>query len=203
MNPGNARAYVALGSLYMKQARRIVQRENGDVLGDADFAAAAGLVGQAAAAYGRVLELDSDPAAYGVPVQDIARLGLGNARLLRGIALQAHGELVPARVALDESVRLLQETLPAFQDPALTRYLAQNRHALGRAYQWSGNLYEREFDFPAAIEAYQLAMEQLDACIALGESSTDRVIQSDIVAANCEPDRQFTVARLDALSGGP
>jgi tetratricopeptide (TPR) repeat protein/energy-coupling factor transporter ATP-binding protein EcfA2 len=203
MNPGNARAYVALGSLYMKQARRIVQRENGGVLADADFAAAAGLLGQAAAAYSRVLELHADPAAYGVPVEEIARLGLGNARLLSGITLQAHGELVPARAALDESVRLLQETLPAFQDPALTRYLAQNHQFLGSAYQWSGRLYERDGDFPAAIEAYRSAMEQHDACIALGESSADRIIQSEIVAANCEPDRQITAARLDRLSGGP
>jgi tetratricopeptide (TPR) repeat protein len=203
MNPGNARAYIALGSLYLKQARRAVEQGGGELLGDADFQAAIQLLDRAEEAYGRVLELEPDPALYGVPVEEMARLGLGNASLLRGIALQAHGELVPARAALDESVRLLQETLPAFQDPAVARYLAQNHQFLGSAYQWSGRLYERDGDFPAAIEVYRLAMEQLDACIALGESSSDRIIQSEIVAANCEPDRQITAARLDRLSGGP
>jgi len=203
LNPANARAYVALGSLYMKQARRVVEGGSGGLLSDTEFQRAAQLLDQAEAAYGRVLQPEFDTQEYGVPIQDIARLGLGNMWLLRGIALQENGQTGPAGTAFLEAIKNLRLTLPTFQAPGLSRFLAQNYQFLGSAYQWSGYMSELAGDTPAAIEAYRQATEQLNACVGIGKSSSDRIIQSDIVEDNCQPMLQQTEERLKILEGGP
>ena len=103
---------------------------------------------------------------------------------------------------LNEAVEMLKATLPAFQVSGLSRYLAQNHMFLGSAYQNSGDLASLAGDPSAAVKNYELSIEQFDACIALGENSTDRILQSDIVAANCLPRRQESAEQLQALSGG-
>jgi Tfp pilus assembly protein PilF len=85
----------------------------------------------------------------------------------------------------------------------LSRYRAQNYQFLGSAYQNSGYLAFKAGNHSAARQAYQKAIEQFDSCIALGENTTDRVIQVEIVAANCQLDRQQTEELMQLLSGGP
>ena len=187
----------------MKQARRLVEEAKSAEFTDQSFQQVTRLLDQADTAYGRVLELRVSPQEYGIPVQDIAHLSLGNARWLRGVALQINNQPELAGEAFQEAIQILNQTLPAFQDSGLSRYLAQNRQFLGNAYQWSGNLSESTGDYPAAIQAYQQALEQLDACLALGENSPDRIIQSEIVEANCKPMHQQVEERLQVLSGGP
>jgi hypothetical protein len=102
----------------------------------------------------------------------------------------------------DQAIQTLNETLPAFQTPGLSRYLAQNYQFLGSAYQTSGYLAYLKSDPSAARQDYQKAIEQFDACIALGENTTDRVIREEIVEANCQPERQRTEELMQLLSGG-
>jgi len=202
LNPHNARASIGLGSLYLKQARRLVDDASSTGLTGEAFSQSIQLIDQADQAYGGVLEMQVDPAEYGVPVNELAHLGLGNSQLLRGIALQLNGQNKPAEEAIREAVRILTGTLPAFQGPGLERYLAQNRQFLGNAYQWSGYLAELSGDLPAAKEAYLQAIQQLDACLALGQGSNDRIIQTDIIANNCQPMREQADQRLQAIDGG-
>jgi len=138
---------------------------------------------------------------YGIPIDEFARLGLGNADLLRGIALLAHGDTAQAGGALGSAVETLSATLPAFDGPGLGRYQAQNRQFLGDAYQWSGYLHELGQDYPSALKDYQSSLEQFDACLALAAGSSDRVIQTDIAAGNCQPMRQYIQERLKLLQG--
>jgi len=155
------------------------------------------------------LQLNIGPAEYGVPVKDIARLGLGDVQISRGIALQGYASSDPGRAEFQEAVQIfdqaiqtLNDTLPAFQAPNLNRYLAQNHQFLGIAYQSSGYSAEAVGDPSAARLSYQQAIQQFDACIALGENTTDRVIQSEIIEADCIPLRQISEERLQALDGG-
>ncbi len=202
LNSQNARASIGLGSLYLSQAKQLVEEATSTGITDQSFQQTTQLLDQAESAYEQVLQLKVNLAKYGVPVQDIARLGLGDARLLRGIVLAGYDQPEPASEAFRQAVQMLKDTLPAFQTPGLNRYLAQNFQFLGNAYQWSGNLSESAGDYPAAIESYQQAIKQLDACLALGENSPDRVIQFEIVAGNCQPMHQQTEQRLQILQGG-
>ena len=209
LNPRNARAYVGLGTLYLKQATRLVKEAMDSEYTDQSFQQITQLLDQAETAYRRVLELQVDSAEYGVPVEDIARLGLGDVQVTLGIALQGYAQSDPTSEAfeqavemLDQAVETLNATLSAFQAPGLSRYLAQNHQFLGSAYQYSGYLAGLAGDPSAAMQAYQQAIEQFDACIALGEDSTDRVIQAEIIEANCLPLRQQTEEFLQILQGG-
>jgi conflict system STAND superfamily ATPase len=203
LNPHNAQAYIGLGSAYMKQARPLVEDAPPAGLTDEGFQQAAQLLDQAETAYGRVLQPEFDTEEYGVPVQDIARLGVGNMWLLRGIALQENGQPGPAGTAFLQAIQNLKQTLPAFQAPGLSRFLAQNYQSLGSAYQWSGYLSELAGDTPAALKAYQNAREQLNACLGMSNGSSDRIIQFDIVEDSCQPMLQQTEERLKILEGGP
>jgi hypothetical protein len=73
---------------------------------------------------------------------------------------------------------------------------------LGIAYRSSGYLAGLAGDSSAAMQAYQQAIEQFDACIALGEGSSDRIIKFDIVEGNCLPLLQKTEDELQILQGG-
>ncbi|HTP01911.1 MAG TPA: AAA family ATPase [Anaerolineales bacterium] len=202
LNPHNARAYIGLGSAYVKQAQPIVDAGNASGLDASGFQKAGAFLDQAAAAYQQALQPGLDSTGYGVPVQDIARLGLGNTYLLRGVALQENNQNEQAQAAFRQAVQQLQHTLPAFQSPELARYLAQNRQFLGSALQWSGYLSELSGDPSAAARAYQDAGQQLNACIDMGKTSSDRIITSDIVQDNCQPMLQQVEQRLKTLAGG-
>jgi tetratricopeptide (TPR) repeat protein len=210
LNPENVRAYIGLGSLYLKQAKRLIKEAKDSEYTDESFQKTMQFLDQAEAQYGNVLALKVDPEEYGVPVEAIAQLGLGDVQVSRGIALQGYTNNDPKNEAFEQSVQMfnqaigtLTDTLPAFQAPRLIRYLAQNYQFLGSAYQNSGFLVSLAGDSSAALQAYQQAIEQFDACIALGENTTDRVIQVEMVADNCQVDRKQTEKLMQLLSGGP
>jgi tetratricopeptide (TPR) repeat protein len=210
LNPQNARAYVGLGSLYLKPAKALIEEARNSEYTDQSFQQIMQLLDQAESAYGRVRELKVDPAEYGIPIEDIARLSLADVQRTRGIALLGYTNYDPNNEAFDQAVELfdqaiqtLRDTLPAFQAPNLSRYLAQNVQFLGSAYKNSGYLAYLGGDPSAAMQAYQKAIEQLDACIALGENTTDRVIRVEIVENNCQVDRQETEKLIELISGGP
>lgn len=205
LNPRNSEAYIALGTAYLQQAQPLIADASVAGAPSLDFQEVSGLLDQAQAAYARVLEPGSDAASFGASVQEVARLGLGETWLLRGNALQAGGQTAQASHAYGQAIQILQQTLPAFRgsDPQSMRYLAQNLQYLGNAYQWSAYLSDVGHDLPAAVQAYEQAAQQFSACIAVGQTSPDRVIRSDIVGDNCQPMLQATQKRLQELKGGP
>jgi hypothetical protein len=210
LNPQNARAYIGLGSLYLKQVKRMLDEARNSEFTDQTFQQIMQFLDQAEAAYRHVLELKVDPAVYGVPIEDIARLGGADVQISRGIALLGHTNYDPNNEAFDQAaglfdqaIQTLNRTLPTFQASGLSRYLAQNDQFLGNAYLNSGYLASLNNDSSAAMQAYQKAIEQLDACIALGETTTDRVIRVEIVENNCQVDRKRTEDLIQLLSGGP
>ncbi len=126
---------------------------------------------------------------------------MGETWLLRGNALEENGQVAQAREAYKQAIQVLQQTLTAFSgsDPQSARYLAQNHQYLGSAYQFSGYLSDVQHDSPAAIQAYQQAVQEFNACIAVGKTSSDLVIVSDIVGDNCQPMLDATQKRLKQL----
>ncbi len=205
LNPQNKQAYIALGTAYLQQAQPLIADASAAAPATLDFQKISGLLDQAQTAYTRVLEPGSETNSFGASVQDVARLGLGETWLLRGNALQENGQTSQASSAYEQAIQTLQQTLPAFRgsDPQSVRYLAQNLQYLGNAYQWSAYLSDVGHDIPAAIQGYQQAVQQFNACVAVGETSSDRVIKSDIVGDNCRPMLQSTQKRLQELKGGP
>ena len=73
LNPHNSQAYIALGTVYIKQAQPIIANTTSAGLTDSDFAKVAGLLDKAQAAYEQVLQPGFSPSESGVPTQDVAR----------------------------------------------------------------------------------------------------------------------------------
>jgi tetratricopeptide (TPR) repeat protein len=203
LNPQNARAYIGMGSLYLKQAKRLILDGRNSEFTEQGVEQIQHLLDQAEASYGTVLQLDLSSARYGVPMRELAELSLGDTQVSRASLLLATGQNEAAVEPIDQAIRMLEATLPAFQAPGLSRYLAQNYQFLGNAYQNSGYIAYLGDDNAAALLAYQKALAQFDACLALGATSNDRVIQSDIVGQVCKPLRQETEQLIQTSSGGP
>lgn len=102
---------------------------------------------------------------------------------------------------LEQSAEMLKASLAAFQTPGLLRYQAQNHQFLGSAYENLGWLAAQQGDSPAALEYYRQALEQFQACIDIGSTSNDRVIQADIVESNCTPLLQETEQFMQQIGG--
>src|SRR4026209_504693 len=133
LNPKNARPYIGLGSLYLKQAKRLIKEAADSEYTDQSFQEIMQLLDRAEAAYGRVLQVEIDPAEYGVPVKDIARLGLSDVKISRGLSWRGYANSDPGREEfqeamqlLDQAIHTLNDVLPAFQASSLVRYLAQS-----------------------------------------------------------------------------
>ena len=202
LDPQNSRAHIGLGSLYVKQAKRLISQGMDSEFTAQSFQQVIGLLDQADEAYTTAQELQPDSARYGVPVSEIAALGLGDARLTRGVALLAFGRTDEAGPAFEQARQILEASLPSFQPPDLQRYLAQNHQFLGSTFQNIGYYNWLSGDTPGALENYNRAIEEFDACIQIGSASSDRVIQSDIVEANCTPHRQETELSIQQI-GAP
>jgi tetratricopeptide (TPR) repeat protein len=200
-----ARAYIALGALYRKRAEQLVLPaiESG---GPPDPQAMQ-WVEQAIEANQTVLDLQPDPEQYGNPVEDVARLALGNAKLLQGTILRLEGNLESALQTFDEAIRLLEAGRPVFEEAipeheSYRRYLAQTYAYLGIAYKWQGNTLEALQEFDRALLSYQNSLDVFDRCILQGEASPDLIIQNDIVANICTPGMEEVQQTYNELSGG-
>jgi tetratricopeptide (TPR) repeat protein len=200
-----ARAYIALGALYRKKAEQLVLPaiESG---GPPDPQAMQ-WVEQAIEANQKVLDLQPDAEQYGNPVEDVARLALGNARLLQGTILRLEGNLESALQMFDDAIRLLEAVRPVFEEAipeheSYRRYLAQTHAYLGIAYKWQGNTLEALQDYDAALLAYQESLDAFERCILQGEASPDLIIQNDIVANVCTPGIEEVRQTYSELIGG-
>jgi hypothetical protein len=205
LNPDYARATIGLGSVYFAMAKRLVLAvQAGEASGQAgkDLQQAATQVDQGLAAYKRVFQLPTAAREIGVPVDLAAKLGIGTSLRLQGEIDQRSGQTVQARVALQGSVQTLEALVQPFQDAGLQRYLAQTYQTLGTAYQWQGYLAELDQNVAQSQTAYNQALKDYNACIDLGKTSPDLIVQNDIARDLCLPFRKQVQDRLDVLSGG-
>ncbi|HSB00420.1 MAG TPA: tetratricopeptide repeat protein, partial [Anaerolineales bacterium] len=157
--------------------------------------------------YRKVLELKPDAQQYGNPVEDVARLGLGNAYRLKGIIALLNGDVDSALKAFDQAIPLLETSLRVFEastseHESYRRYLAQTYEYLGSTYQWQGLAQETAQDYGQALAAYQTSIEAFNQCVFQGDHSSDLVIQNDIVEEVCRPNLEQTQQTYHELNGG-
>ncbi|HET9914253.1 MAG TPA: hypothetical protein VFQ13_20335, partial [Anaerolineales bacterium] len=200
-----ARAYIALGALYMKRSSSLADAARAS--GQPVDPQAIQLVGQAIAAYQKVLELKPDTQQYGNPVEDVARLALGNAHRLKGAILLAQGNVDSALKAFDESIQLLEASGPIFEasvpeHESYRRYLAQTYEYLGVVYQWQGRALETKQDYDGALKAYEKSIDAFGQCISQGGLSDDLVIQDNIIKISCQPKLEEVQQWYSELTAG-
>ncbi len=205
IDPEYARAYIALGALHMKRANKLV--EDAKQSGQAPDPQAMQWVEQAIETYQKVLDLKPDPKEYGNPVEDVARLALGNAYRLKGTIFLLQEDTNPALQAFDEAIQLLETTRPIFETSiaeheSYRRYLAQIYEYLGVTYQWQGRTFEEAQDYDSALASYKKSIDAFTQCILQGENSPDLVIQNDIIEKRCQPTLEEVQKTYDELSGG-
>lgn len=205
INDQYARAYIGLGNVYRKRAGNLVDPAlTSDQSVDPQ---AIQWIEQAIEAYQKVLELEPDPEQYGNPVEDVARLALGNAYRLKGTILLEQGDVDSALSALDDAFQLLETSRPKFEDSipeheSYRRYLAQTYEYLGIVHQWQGIAFDTAQDYESAIAAYQKSIDAFNQCISQGDGSVDLVIKDDIVEKFCRPYLEETQQTYDELIGG-
>jgi tetratricopeptide (TPR) repeat protein len=165
------------------------------------------LVEQALDAYQKVLQLKPDTQQYGNPVEDVARLALGNANRLKGTILLAQGNVDSALEAFDEAIHLFETSQPAFEasvpeHESYRRYLAQTYEYLGVVYLWQGQALEMKQDYDGALVAYEKSIEAFGQCVSQGDLSDDLVIQDDIIKIYCQPKLEEVQQRYSELTAG-
>ena len=205
LNDQYARAYIGLGALYKKRADDLV-----DVAltsGQAVDPQAVQWIEQAIASYQKVLELKPDPEQYGNPVEEVARLALGDAYRQKGVIAFLNGDVDSALKDFDEAIGLLELSRPIFEasipeHESYRRYLAQTYEYLGSVYRWQGLALETAQEYDQALTAYRKSIEAFNQCISQGDNSVDLVIQNDIVEKTCRPTLEQTQQTYNELIGG-
>ncbi|PWH13357.1 MAG: hypothetical protein DDG60_10370 [Anaerolineae bacterium] len=206
LDPRHARAYIGLGGVYFKRGASLLDAAL--ATGQPPDPQAARWAEQALAAYQQALDLKPDPAEYGNPVGEVARLALGNAYRLKGAIAITAGDTDAATESIQAAINLLEPLVPFFEASARQheshrRYLAQAYEYLGLAYQWQGALLERNQAYDQALEAYQKSLAAFDGCIAQAKNTLDLVIQTDIVENRCQPYLLQTQGIFNELKGEP
>ena len=205
INDQYARAYIGLGALYMNRSTYLVDVAR--KLEQPPPPEATQWVEQAMESYQKVLELKPNTQQYGNPVEDVARLALGNAYRLKGTILLAQGDVDSALKTFDEAIQLLETSRPIFeasvsQHESYRRYLAQTYEYLGTVYQWQGQAYETKQDYDQALPAYGKSIDAFNQCISLGDLSDDLVIQDKIIKISCQPKLEEIQQRYEELMAG-
>ncbi len=201
-----ARAYIGLGSAYFKRAQRLLADTQAGIpatnASEDQIVQGLELVDQAIASYQRVLAMHIDPSRYGLPLEQVANLGLGNSFRLRGEFLQIAGKSDDALIYFDKSIDVVQATLEPLKSANQMRYLTQAYEYLGASNQWKGYSYELLQDFEQSLDSYQKSVGYYDMCIAQATSTQDVIIRDEIVAGVCEPARRSVQELIDSFTGG-
>jgi tetratricopeptide (TPR) repeat protein len=209
LNDHYARAYIGLGSVYLKQAAMMQ-----DIATATDKPVdpqAAQWTQKSIEAYQKVLDMNPDPKDYGNPVEDVARLGLGNAYRLQGTILNNQKDYPSALDSLNRAIQTLEEVRPVFEKSAQDheshkRYLAQTYEYLGEAYEWQGYTLSLNMNLDQALVSFNNSLDYFNKCIAQGKATSDLIIQNEIVKQFCKPYYDFTKEMYDttkkALNGG-
>ncbi len=200
IDPDFARGYIGLGSVYFKRAQRQLSDEAATA-GTPDFTQSMQYIDQSIAAYSQALLLGSDASEYGIPIESVANLSLGNSFRLKGEIIQRQGESDLAMELFDQSIEVLVNTIQPFEQTRQARYLTQAYEYLGNVYQWKAHTHYVNQDYESSLEAYNQSLEYYDKCISQGISTQDLIIKQDIVEGRCTPSREDVKQMLDNLGG--
>jgi tetratricopeptide (TPR) repeat protein len=204
-NDQYAKAYLGLGSVYIKRSAELLDTAKASNL--TIDPQSLQLAEQAILSYQKALELKPGPEQIGNVDKDLARLALGNAYRQKGAILLYQGNTDLALSAFDAAIESLGLAQTAFEasipeHESYRRYLAQTYEYLGTVYQWQGSAFEIKQDYEQALPAYQKAMDAFSRCVAQDEASDDLIIQIDIVEKYCQPKFEEIKQRYDELIGG-
>ena len=197
-NPNDARAQMALGSVYLDVAQ--TQQTPEERLLDPSN------LEQAVANYQQALDLArqaNDPL-----TEIIAHLALAGA-----YRLQAETDRSVSTPDVAEAGRLYEQAIDELQlvlDPLAqgeqVRLLAQAYSTLGAAHLQHGQLLEIQGDRPAARAEYEAARDAYAGCIAQGEKAPeDQLLQSEIIGHEqdgCQHWLDVVGGILSSLEGG-
>jgi len=202
--PGYPRAYIGLGSVHAKRARRMISGLPGNAVDPETLAEASRTVDQAVENYTQALELSSPPVgnhSTGIPIDSVARLGLGNGYLLKGRVLAAQGDRAGAVERFDLAIAILEQTLDPLEQAGQARYLTQAFEYLGSVYEWKAYTLVEDQDFSRGLPAYENALMFYDLCLAQGEATEDLIIKNEIVEKICRPSRERLEEYLESIGG--
>lgn len=205
LNPGYARGYIGLAGVHFGRAQRLVLEitSGANALHDpSPTDSTLMLVDEAIRNYQHALDLRPTVSEYGVPVDAIARLGLGQSYRVKGAVFHSLGDFEQADRQFDLAIAEIQPLIEIFEDAGLERYLVQTLDGLASAYFSLAVLSEARQDFDGMLADLRLAHETYNQCIERGSSSPDVVIRTDIVSARCEPFRLEVQELIDNFSGG-
>ncbi|MEP6895908.1 MAG: hypothetical protein ABI986_09910, partial [Chloroflexota bacterium] len=204
LNDQYAKAYLGLGSVYIKQSAAFL---NSAIAEDQSVdPRAIQLAEQGIETYQKVLDLKPGPG-LGAADQDLAQLALGNAHQQKGAILYDQQDYESALTAFDTAAQILEtvrNTLNAsiVDHESYRRYLVQSDEYLGTVYQWLGSTYGAKLDFDQALPAYQKSIAAFGQCATDGKDSPDLIIQNDVIKKYCQPKLAEIQQLYDELKGG-
>jgi tetratricopeptide (TPR) repeat protein len=205
LNPNNIRAHTGLGSVYLKRAGRLIQDITPETAQASGSSAPASQVQesveQAIRSYQHALNINDSVGSNGALEDQVVRLALGKAYLLKGEINSVLGNSAQAVALFDQTIQTVQPTLPDFQSPGLKRYLAQAYDYLGQAYDWKANIYWAEEDYAESVDAHEQSAKHFEQCVAQGEGSEDLIIKEEIVGDFCTQRLNTVRQFLESLNG--
>jgi tetratricopeptide (TPR) repeat protein len=201
-NPGYISAYDGLGSVYTGEALRLLARVQQNQAGPTELGQARALIDQALAAFRKAEGLPPGPRDLAVSAVEAARLDIGIALRARAEIEYRSGDAPATAQSLQQAQEILETVLKPFETAKRERYLAMTHQALGTVWQWDGFLAETAGDRVAARKNYSSALDQYQACLAIGQASVDRIVREDVAAQLCQIYLDQVKGILDNLQEG-
>ncbi len=204
-NQENPKAYLGLGSVYIKQSAALLDTALGsNMMVDPQSLQ---LAEQAIVVYKKALAVKPVAGLSEKLDENLARLALGNAYRQKGATLLFQGDIGAALQTFDEAIEMLKLAQKAFEvsipeHESYRRYFVQTYEYLGAVYQWQGSGFEAKHDKDQALAVYKKSMDAFEKCSAYGKGSSDLIIQNDIIEKYCLPKLKEVQQRYNELTGG-
>jgi tetratricopeptide (TPR) repeat protein len=186
-----ARAYVGLGSVYLRRARRLSPEQR---LETTDLEQAIENYQQAIARADVSLEPQT---------KITAQLGLSQAYRLRGDTYSHLEDYDKALPSFDQTTAEILAALEPMQAARQYRYLGQAYLTLGVAYAQQAYIHRAQGDKAGSIALYEKAREAYANCLAQkAKAPNDEILTEKIIAAGCNPSDKSAEEALTDLKGG-
>jgi tetratricopeptide (TPR) repeat protein len=187
LKPQYARALIALGSAHTFRAQLALLRDPvpDDCTGTQSevYEPLLPVLEQAAENFFAASLQSPDSQAYGLPLESIAQLGLGQVQQLRAAIQCGLGNPAAARQLIQLAIKTDESILPALEEAREYRLLAQTYQTLGTAYEYHGYL-------GGGAEAYRKAIGAYEQCLAQGARfPVDAFLRDEVIGKLCVPYR--------------
>jgi len=190
-NDNYARAYVGLGSVYLRRARRLPPEQRVETT---DLQQAIENYQQAMTRADALLEPQT---------KITAQLGLGQAYRLQGDTYTRLDDFDKARPLFDQAIAEIQPILASLQAARQYRYLGQAYNTLGAAYAQQAYIRQVQGDKAGSIALYEKAREAYANCLALkAKAPNDEILSEKIIANGCSRSDKAAEEALTTLEGG-